>query len=422
MLNRWSPPAPPAAPAWLQLAWAGGLLGLACVLAWLATLTPTVSLPLLLGALGAFVLHPAVVWLERRWGLSSNLAIVVLLSVVVTTSLCLFMWAGPRLNEELSQLPDKVEAALESGLAWAREHVRRDVPADLGSAAEALKSEVVDEVKESGPQALAGPATSIVGLVAGSTVLAVRLVALLLLTPMFTWVFLTEAHRLRARLVDLIPPRAQPAVLARGRELEHILGGYLRGQVVVSLILSVLYAMGLGALGLPLSLAVAVFSGFANMVPFLGTLTGLLIALALGAVEWGPWTEQSLGVVGVFTVVTALETFMITPRVVGHQVDLSPAVVIASCFAMGELFGVAGVLLAIPTAAVLKVLLATGLGLYRSSSWFPARPAELRYPPADCCCLWLIEDDRPPELRGLDPEPAVQLAEVAREERLSESA
>ena len=138
-------------------------------------------------------------------------------------------------------------------------------------------------------------------------------------------------------------------------QIDQILRAFFKGQLLVGAILSVLYFTGYFILGLPLSLLVALMSGFGIFIPYVGPLIGGLSALIISLVTHSTFAN-ALGVLGVMVTVQLLEGFVITPKVVGDKVGLSPLAVILSVIAFGTLFGIAGVALAVPMAATLKVL------------------------------------------------------------------
>ena len=135
---------------------------------------------------------------------------------------------------------------------------------------------------------------------------------------------------------------------------------------MVATLMAGLYSAGLFACGTPMSLFIGILAGYANLVPYLGLVFGFVPAAVLTYLhfhEWGP----VLGVVAVFGVVQMLEGMVITPRVVGDQVGLHPVVIMLAVLVGAELFGLLGVFLAVPVAAVLNVLMRRGVGWYKKS-------------------------------------------------------
>src|SRR5690606_4380183 len=148
---------------------------------------------------------------------------------------------------------------------------------------------------------------------------------------------------------------------------------FLRGQVMVGAILSAIYAAGLSVARLDLAVVIGILAGFGNMIPYVGTAIGIVLAALSLAMSWhGPW--QILVIAGTFVVAQVLEGFVITPRVVGEKVGLSPLAVMIALLVFGELFGFTGILLAVPLAAALKVAGSVVLFRYRRSALYRGQP------------------------------------------------
>jgi predicted PurR-regulated permease PerM len=139
-------------------------------------------------------------------------------------------------------------------------------------------------------------------------------------------------------------------------ECDAVLGQYLRGQMLVMLVLAVFYTMGLALFGLELALPIGVFTGLAVFVPYLGFGLGLLLALVAGLLQFV--SLKALVMVGVvFGLGQMVESFFLTPRLVGERIGLHPLAVIFALLAFGQVLGFVGVLVALPASAVLLVAL-----------------------------------------------------------------
>jgi predicted PurR-regulated permease PerM len=156
-----------------------------------------------------------------------------------------------------------------------------------------------------------------------------------------------------------------------GQEIDRVLGGFLRGQLSVCLALAVLYSIGLLLIGIDLALVIGIVSGLAFIIPYLGTIFGVVVAGCMAAAKFHDWLHPLL-VIGWFSLVQALEGTVITPRLVGDQVGLHPMATILAVLAGGELFGFLGLLLAVPFVASANVLVRHALAVYRRSNFFAA--------------------------------------------------
>ena len=136
--------------------------------------------------------------------------------------------------------------------------------------------------------------------------------------------------------------------------LPIFLGQYLRGQLLVMLVMAVFYAVGLLLFGLDLALPIGVFTGLAMFIPYVGFGIGLLLAILAGMLQFA--ALKVLVMVGVvYGIGQLIESLYLTPRLVGERIGLHPLVVIFALLAFGQLFGFVGVLVALPASAVLLV-------------------------------------------------------------------
>lgn len=176
----------------------------------------------------------------------------------------------------------------------------------------------------------------------------------LMLIPMVLFYLLVDWERIIANLFRLVPRRMRDAVHNFATEADEVLGQYLRGQLTVMLILAVYYSIALSLFGFDLALPIGIFTGLAIFVPYLGYGVGLILATLFGILQLG--VVKALVMVGVvYGLAQVVESFYLTPRLVGERMGLHPVVVIFALLAFGQLFGFVGVLLALPISAVLLV-------------------------------------------------------------------
>jgi predicted PurR-regulated permease PerM len=176
------------------------------------------------------------------------------------------------------------------------------------------------------------------------------------LIPVALFYLLSDWDRVVASVVELVPPAWRPRYDAFMHECDEVLGQYLRGQLLVMLALAVFYSVGLGLFGLELALPIGVFTGLAVFVPYLGFGLGLLLALLASLLQFA--SLKALVMVGVvFGTGQWVESFLLTPRLVGERIGLHPLAVIFALLAFGQTLGFIGVLIALPASAVLLVAL-----------------------------------------------------------------
>jgi predicted PurR-regulated permease PerM len=206
-----------------------------------------------------------------------------------------------------------------------------------------------------------------------------------LLTPVITFYLLRDWDVMLARVAALCPAERRSALITLGRRTDEVLGGFMRGQVLVVIGLTVIYSVGLWLVGVDFALAIGVIAGLVSFVPYLGLIVGIALASVAALVQIGTLTAVG-GVVLVFVVGQMIEGTLLTPRLVGGRIGLHPVFVIFSVLTGGQLFGFFGVLLALPAAAVISVLVRFAMAHYRPGTVAPV-------PVRDATSLTGVPDD-----------------------------
>lgn len=325
-------------------------------------LTPFV-IALMLGWLG----DPLVDRLEAR-GRSRNTAVIlvfVLMTLLVALALLILVPMIQRqISTLLAALPQAQEWLLGTAIPWIEQKSGFEIMAWLAP------EKLFDWVRSHWQQA-GGAATALFGYVSRSGFAMVGLVVNLALLPILTYYFLRDWDKLVERVASLIPRNHIQTVSRLARESNDVLGAFIRGQIAVMIALGVVYAAGLSLAGLNLGLLIGLVAGLISFIPYLGATTGVVMAVLAALVQAQGIDLQLLALVGVvFTVGQLLESYVLTPRIVGDKIGLHPVAVIFAVMAGGQLFGFLGMLLALPAAAVINVLLRYAQERYRHSELY----------------------------------------------------
>ena len=191
----------------------------------------------------------------------------------------------------------------------------------------------------------------------------------LILLPLLLYYFLLDWSDWENGVRTMIPRRYLDGYSRIAGNMDTVLGEFLRGQLMVMLIMGILYGTGLMLTGLDSGFAIGMVAGILVFVPYLGAFTGLLLATLAAVLQFNTWGGL-LAVWGVFAVGQLLESFLITPKIVGDRIGLSPFWVIFSLMAFGQLFGFVGMLIALPLAAICLVLIQEGKQFYLNSRFY----------------------------------------------------
>jgi predicted PurR-regulated permease PerM len=321
-------------------------LGLVAVL--LLWLLAPVLTPFVVAAVLAYALQPAVEALARR-RVPRPLAVAVVEAATFVALLAILLLIVPILSKELpllrEQIPvlaDRLNNSLSPWLARFGINVALDIASIKAFALKYLDANLEDWVATALSSARIG----------GSMLLTVLGNAILV--PAVLFYLLLDWPQLLQRMHALVPPRARPATDGFLDECDSMLGQYLRGQLLVMLSLAIFYSVGLALFGFDLALPVGVLTGLLVFIPYLGFGLGLVLALVAGVLQFAGW-YGAIAVAVVYGVGQVVESFVLTPRLVGERIGLNPLTVIFALLAFGHLFGFIGVLIALPVCAVLSV-------------------------------------------------------------------
>jgi len=193
----------------------------------------------------------------------------------------------------------------------------------------------------------------------------------ILLVPVMVFYLLRDFDILRARFYALLPPYWRPIVADWLGEIDHALGGFLRGQFTIALCLATIYAVGLALLGVPLGALLGIISGLANLVPYMSIVAGLVPTLVLFLLSDAPSIGGILGILLLFIGGQLLEGVYLSPRIMGRETGLHPVVVMVALLVGGTLFGLLGIIVAVPVTAVLQVVLRRWHQTWRAT-WPPS--------------------------------------------------
>ncbi len=328
--------------------WGAVALALA-LLMWL--LAPVLT-PFVTAAVLAYALTPLVNRLDAAWGgrLPRLLAVLAVELVFLLTLLGFLLLVAPILVKELPLLREHIPQLLERFVAWLQPMLAQlgiEASLDLAS----LKPMILNYLNANYEEALLPLLSSIK--IGGSVALAV--LGNLVLIPLALFFLLLDWKDFVGRSLDLVPPRLRPGFDSFAKEADAVLGQYLRGQFLVMLILAVYYSVGLSLFGLDLALPIGVFTGLAIFVPYIGFGLGLLLAAMAGFLQFQLAGTVLLMLLLVYGLGQLIESLLLTPRLVGERIGLHPLAVIFVLLAFGQLFGFVGVLVALPTSAVLLV-------------------------------------------------------------------
>ena len=296
----------------------------------------------------AYMLEPIANRLSA-WGspraLSSILAILVGLALVVG----LVAIGVPVVNHEIRKLQERLPELIATVYAQVYPWLAQTgLPIDD---TDALKQKLLDWLSSRSSDL----SSTVWGALQSGLGALLALLGWLVLVPVALFFLLKDWAQILSKTLWLVPERHRENVREASKEVHITLQGYLQGQLRVMLALSVYYSLGLLIAGFSSWLSIGLISGLLVFIPYAGFALGVLLALVSGLLELG-WMQTLIAVGIIYGLGQLLESFVLTPKLVGDRVGLHPLAVIFALVFFGALFGFFGILIAVPLAAVIVVL------------------------------------------------------------------
>lgn len=300
--------------------------------------------PFVFGAVIAYLIQPLVKALERKGAPRAAAVLTAYISVTLVlaaVSVLVVPNIVRQLNAMLAALPEearKVEDIIETAFQRYR---RADLP-------ETVK-QVADQAVYRAEETLTALLDSTIEVILG----ALSKSMYFLLAPVIAYYLTRDYDAIKAKALDLLSPRARTKVVEVISDIDEALSGYVRGQVMLCIIVGALMTVGLWLLRVRFALVLGAVAGIFNVVPYIGPVVGAVPAFAVALFQ-SPWTL--LYVAALVVLIQQLESGLLAPKVIGDSVGLHPITIIFVLLAGGELFGLLGVVAAVPVTAALKVV------------------------------------------------------------------
>lgn len=339
-------------------------LCMAAVFVFFIYLTKEVALPFVVGLLLAYLLDPVADRLERN-GCGRTLASVFILLIVFCVVVLGMVLVVPALLEQTISLSKAIPEYLYRLTEFLQEQLE-----NYGSSLSMFGSqpEIADKLMELsgvGFELLGG----IVKQVWQSGMALFNVLSLLLITPVVAFYLLRDWDKIILKLNGYLPRAHASTVRGIFAEIDRVISGFIHGQLLVSTLLGIFYAVGLSLVGLDSALLIGFGTGVLTIIPYVGMLFGGAIGIVVAIYQFGD-VVPVLMVLAVFAVGQFLEGNFIAPKLIGDKVGLHPVWIIFGMLVGASLLGLLGVLLAIPITATLGVLIRFGLEQYKQSDMY----------------------------------------------------
>ena len=322
-----------------------------------------ILLPFVAGAAIAYLLTPLADRIERL-GVHRLAASLLIITIVVMAIVLLILLVAPVLGGQLSSFIENIPGYVTKLQSLLSDPSRPWVQKLLGAGFSADKS-IGDLVT----QGVGWLTTFLKSLWSGGRAL-VSVFSLIVVTPVVAFYMIYDWHSMIRTVDSWVPLHQRVTVRQLAREIDAAIAGFVRGQTAVCLILGSFYAVALTLSGLNFGLLIGLISGLITFIPYVGSMTGLILALGVAVAQFWPEYSLILIVLGIFLVGQFLEGNVLAPKLVGESVGLHPVWLIFALLAFGYLFGFVGLLVAVPLAATIGVLARFALRRYLESSLY----------------------------------------------------
>lgn len=348
-----------------QIAW---IIGSLLFAGWLVWLLGPVLTPFFISILIAYIVNPMVGWLEdmrMRRDVAVSLVFLLAFLLIVVVLLIVIPVLVREVADFLGRLPGYLDAFQKNVLPWIEAQLGVEI--NLQSFDVERARNLIQEYFSN----IAGAAGNVVSVMTQSGGRFLVWVTSMVLVPLVTFYLLRDWRLLMETLRDILPRNIEPTVVKLTEDCDEALGGFLRGQLMVMISLGLIYASGLWIVGLNNAIAIGMIAGLVSFVPYLGAIIGVLLAGVTAVIQdFSFLFLLSVGIV--FVVGQLIESFVLTPKLVGDRIGLHPVLVIFAVMAGGQLFGFAGVLLALPVAAAGTVIVRFAYNNYKRSEVYRA--------------------------------------------------
>jgi predicted PurR-regulated permease PerM len=342
------------------------VLALVVLALWLLS---EILLPFVAGLAIAYLLTPLTDRLERL-GINRLAAALIIIAIFVLALVYLILLVAPIVGSQLTSFIDSVPGYVTTLQALLGDPSWPWLQKLLGAGFSADKS-----IGDLMTQGVGWLTTFLRSLWSGGRAL-VSIFSLVVVTPVVAFYLIYDWHRMVKSVDGWIPVQHRETVRELAREIDAAISGFFRGQTAVCLILGSFYAVALTFTGLNFGLLIGIISGLITFIPYIGSMTGLILSLGVAVAQFWPAYGLIVIVLGIFLVGQFIEGYVLAPKLVGESVGLHPVWVIFALLAFGYLFGFVGLLVAVPLAATIGVLTRFALRRYLQSALYTGEEAD----------------------------------------------
>ncbi|SDD31839.1 Predicted PurR-regulated permease PerM [Terribacillus halophilus] len=314
----------------------------------IVVIVKTVILPIILTGIVYYLTVPIVNYLEKK-RIKRIYSIIVLYLVIIGLLTILISSVIPVLKEQTLSLIDNSTEYFEQGIEMVQSITGSNIVNQIQQSGNFDFNQILNELQTRGTSMLNNLFSNLTSFVGAVTEVIISIVTV----PFILFYLLKDGKKLPVYILKLLPVRFRSQTYEVMSEMNHQISSYIRGQIIVSFVIGVLLYIGYLIIGLDYAPVLAVIAAFTSVVPYLGPAIAITPAIII-AIVTSPF--MLLKLIVVWTVVQLVEGKLITPQIMGRNIRVHPITIIFVILTAGNLFGVVGVILAVPGYAILKVI------------------------------------------------------------------
>jgi putative permease len=327
-------------------------------------------IPFLIAFITAYLLQPLSHWLERRLKLSKTYIAMLIISLFLLFIIIGVIVVVPFLYEQISLFIKKIPAY--------QENITSNIVPNLAGKLDEINPTAAEKVRtyfQGTTERLLGETFNILNNLWHYTLTTLGFIANIILVPFVLYYFIRDWSSLTDALEDIVPIAYKARYKFLINEIDTLLAAYIRGQLNTCMILALYYSTILTIFRVDFALLLGFVSGFLIIIPFIGFAISLALSLLVAYIG-----EHSLAV-SLYILIAyitghALEGYILIPRLVGRSIGLHPVWVVFAILALGNLYGIIGIIAAIPVAGIIKILLKFAFGYYKNSELYTVTALE----------------------------------------------
>lgn len=296
----------------------------------------------------AYLVYPVVKWLNRK--LPLLLSILVVYAVIAGIIVLGLMYLIPAVSSEVTTLVHDWPALQARMIAWVQNPnnpLFRHAPAGMRDQVAAAPREIVAWIQQNGALAFGNAVMVLIGTAA--------FIGACVAVPVLGAYLLYDSETIKRFFIGFVPGERREATLGLLGELERVIGGFIRGQLLVGFTIGILIAIGLTLVGEPYAILLGALAAALDFIPYIGPVIAAIPGVTIGFVNGG--VPLFFKVAIVFLLANQAEGHIVAPNIVSRTIQLSPSAVIVAILIGGELYGIIGMFIAVPVAAIIRVLL-----------------------------------------------------------------